>query len=202
MILEITPIASQVVLFRCSSPPFIGRVPHAPLLGVGAAAYPGFPGRSPPVRTVPDACRAPAPAEATAAAPAPAMRFTGYIQGRETYRDNVGLTGSINRARISAYGTAAKDVTWRIQGEFRTGSVGTNKASVSACSSPRRRSSSEGVTALMAEAAAAGGCDEYRALRDAPAAHRSHEWRTEGRTSLGWAPGWSFSDPRGVGARR
>jgi hypothetical protein len=68
---------------------------------------------------------------APASAPPTAVRFTGYIQGRETYRDGVGLTGSINRARLSAFGTATKDVTWRIQGEFRTGSVGTGKASVS-----------------------------------------------------------------------
>lgn len=73
----------------------------------------------------------PAPAPATSAPSAPAVRFTGYVQARETYRDGVGLTGSINRARLTALGTATKDVTWRIQGEFRTGSVGTGKASVS-----------------------------------------------------------------------
>jgi hypothetical protein len=59
------------------------------------------------------------------------VRFSGYLQARETYRDEVGFTGSINRARLTAYGTAATDVTWRLQGEFRTGSVGTGKASVS-----------------------------------------------------------------------
>jgi hypothetical protein len=67
-------------------------------------------------------------------APSPtttAVKLTGYIQARETYRDEVGLTGSINRARLTALGNATKDVTWRIQGEFRTGSVGTGKASVS-----------------------------------------------------------------------
>lgn len=73
-----------------------------------------------------------APAQAAAAqSPAPSVRFTGYLQARETYRDGVGLTGSINRARLAAYGTVAGSVTWRIQGEFRTGSVGTGKASVS-----------------------------------------------------------------------
>jgi hypothetical protein len=73
----------------------------------------------------------PAQAPAAASSPAPAVRFTGYIQARETYRDGVGLTGSINRARLTTYGTVAANVTWRIQGEFRTGSVGTGKASVS-----------------------------------------------------------------------
>jgi hypothetical protein len=71
-----------------------------------------------------------APASAPAAA-APSVRLTGYLQARETYRDGVGLTGAINRARLTAYGTVARDVTWRVQGEFRTGSVGTGKASVS-----------------------------------------------------------------------
>ena len=68
------------------------------------------------------------PAPAAPPSP-PSVRWTGYIQVRETYRDGVGLTGSINRARLTAYGTL-KDVSWRVQGEFRTGSVGTNKASV------------------------------------------------------------------------
>lgn len=59
------------------------------------------------------------------------VRLSGYIQARETYRDGVGLNGSINRARLTASGGGAKDLTWRIQGEFRTGSVGTGRASVS-----------------------------------------------------------------------
>ncbi|MBA3555766.1 MAG: hypothetical protein H0W29_13535 [Gemmatimonadales bacterium] len=65
------------------------------------------------------------------AAATPAVRLSGYIQARETYRDEVGLTGSINRARLTVSGGGAKDLTWRIQGEFRTGSVGTGRASVS-----------------------------------------------------------------------
>jgi len=71
------------------------------------------------------------PAPSATPSPPPSVRFTGYIQARETYRDDVGLTGSINRARLTAYGTVATNFTWRIQGEFRTGSVGTGKASVS-----------------------------------------------------------------------
>ncbi len=72
------------------------------------------------------------PVEAQTPAPAPpAVRITGYIQARETYRDGVGLIGSINRARLTTYGSAARDVTWRVQGEFRTGSAGTGRASVS-----------------------------------------------------------------------
>ncbi len=76
----------------------------------------------------------PAPPASPAASPAPSassVRLTGYLQARETYRDGVGLTGSINRARLTAYGSAARDATWRVQGEFRTGSVGTGRASVS-----------------------------------------------------------------------
>ena len=71
------------------------------------------------------------PAPSATPSPPPSVRFTGYIQARETYRDGVGLTGSINRARLTAFGAVAANFTWRIQGEFRTGSVGTGKASVS-----------------------------------------------------------------------
>ena len=56
--------------------------------------------------------------------PAPSVRLSGYIQARETYQDGVGLIGSINRARVTATGTARSDVSWRVQGEFRTGSPG------------------------------------------------------------------------------
>jgi hypothetical protein len=69
--------------------------------------------------------------EKAASSQGPAVRWSGYIQARETYRDGVGLTASINRARLSAAGNAVRDVTWRVQGEFRTGSVGTGRASVS-----------------------------------------------------------------------
>jgi hypothetical protein len=43
----------------------------------------------------------------------------------------VGLTSSLNRARLTASGGAATNVTWRVQAEFRTGSVGNGKASAS-----------------------------------------------------------------------
>ncbi len=71
------------------------------------------------------------PNQTTAQSAGPSVRWSGYIQARETYRDGVGLTGSINRARLSAAGGGAKDITWRVQGEFRTGTVGTGRASVS-----------------------------------------------------------------------
>ena len=59
-----------------------------------------------------------------AAQSSPPVRWSGYIQARETYQDGVGLTGSINRARVTAAGGVRGDVTWRVQGEFRTGSPG------------------------------------------------------------------------------
>ena len=70
-------------------------------------------------------------AQAQTSSSAPAVKLSGYIQARETYQKNVGLTGSINRARLSAAGAVAGEVAWRIQGEFRTGSPGTGSASVS-----------------------------------------------------------------------
>lgn len=59
------------------------------------------------------------------------VKLSGYIQAREVYQNKIGLTSSINRARLAASGSVIEAVTWRIQGEFRTGSVGTGRASVS-----------------------------------------------------------------------
>src|SRR5215210_2787404 len=61
----------------------------------------------------------------------PSVKLSGYIQGRETYQKDVGIVGTINRARLTAAGGVAGNVTWKVQGEFRTGNVGTGKASVS-----------------------------------------------------------------------
>jgi Phosphate-selective porin O and P len=97
---------------------------------------PGFPLSAYRLALIASVALAPQPLQAQAspapaAAPAPAVRFTGYIQARETYRDGQGLTASINRARLTALGKVTPGVSWRIQGEFRTGSIGTGKASVS-----------------------------------------------------------------------
>lgn len=65
-------------------------------------------------------------------APGPApVKLSGYLQAREVYQSRIGLSSSINRARLTASGGIVEAVTWRIQGEFRTGSVGTGRASVS-----------------------------------------------------------------------
>jgi hypothetical protein len=70
-------------------------------------------------------------AQAPSSSPPPSVKLSGYIQGRETYQENVGIVGTINRARLTAAGGVAGNVTWRVQGEFRTGNVGTGRASVS-----------------------------------------------------------------------
>ncbi len=70
-------------------------------------------------------------AQSPAAAPPPSVRLSGYVQGRETYQENLGLTSTINRARLAAAGGVSGNLSWRLQGEFRTGSVGSGKASVS-----------------------------------------------------------------------
>jgi phosphate-selective porin len=59
------------------------------------------------------------------------VKLSGYLQGREVYQNKVGLISTINRARLAASGGIVHGVTWRIQGEFRTGSVGIGRASVS-----------------------------------------------------------------------
>jgi phosphate-selective porin len=59
------------------------------------------------------------------------IRISGYLQAREAYQAGIGVTSTINRARLTATGTVATGVTYRLQGEFRTGNVGTGRASVS-----------------------------------------------------------------------
>jgi phosphate-selective porin len=70
-------------------------------------------------------------AQGTPGASPSLVKLSGYIQAREVYQSRIGLTSSINRARLAASGSVIEAVTWRIQGEFRTGSVGTGRASVS-----------------------------------------------------------------------
>lgn len=84
-----------------------------------------------PVATTAVSAQSAPPGPPAAASASPSVRWSGYLQAREAYGDGVGLIGSINRARLTGQGSIASHVTWRVQGEFRTGSVGTGKASVS-----------------------------------------------------------------------
>jgi phosphate-selective porin len=59
------------------------------------------------------------------------VKLGGYLQARLVYQKDIGLTATINRARLTATGTISPGFSYRIQGEFRTGNVGTGKASVS-----------------------------------------------------------------------
>ena len=71
-------------------------------------------------------------AQNSSSSPAPSVKLSGYIQGRERRI----RTRSASPPPSTAPGSApparvAGDVSWRMQGEFRTGSVGTGRASVS-----------------------------------------------------------------------
>jgi phosphate-selective porin len=63
--------------------------------------------------------------------PSTPVKMGGYLQSRLVYQKDVGLTTTINRARLTATGTISPGFSYRIQGEFRTGNVGTGRASVS-----------------------------------------------------------------------
>jgi hypothetical protein len=60
-----------------------------------------------------------------------AIELSGYIQARETYQEKIGLTATINRARLALSGSVLSHLDWKIQGEFRTGAPGAGSASVS-----------------------------------------------------------------------
>jgi hypothetical protein len=62
---------------------------------------------------------------------APKVRVSGYLQVRETYAEGLGLSTSLNRARVGVAGTIVPELSWKALAELRTGSVGTGKASVS-----------------------------------------------------------------------
>jgi phosphate-selective porin len=77
---------------------------------------------------VPLVCAAPLAAQSSTS---PTVKLSGYLQARETWQENAGLTASINRARLGATGTVAPPITYKLQAEFRTGSVGNGRASLS-----------------------------------------------------------------------
>ena len=74
---------------------------------------------------------APSTAPAPAAASASPVKLGGYLQTRLVYQSRAGLTATLNRARLQATGVIGSGFSYRIQAEFRTGSVGTGKASAS-----------------------------------------------------------------------
>ncbi len=75
---------------------------------------------------------APAPAPAPAsAAPASPVKLGGYMQTRVVYQSRAGMTATLNRARLQATGVLSRGFSYKVQAEFRTGNVGTGKASVS-----------------------------------------------------------------------
>ncbi len=74
---------------------------------------------------------APAPA-ATTPSPSPSpVKLGGYMQTRVVYQSKAGMTATLNRARLQATGVLSRGFSYRLQAEFRTGNVGTGKASVS-----------------------------------------------------------------------
>src|SRR6185503_5212610 len=50
-------------------------------------------------------------------------RLNGYIQARETYQEGPGLTGSLNRVRVGADGTAGGGFSYRVLVEYEVPSA-------------------------------------------------------------------------------
>jgi phosphate-selective porin len=69
--------------------------------------------------------------QATTASSSTPVKLGGYLQARLAFQRGVGMTATLNRARLNATGTIAGGFSYRIQGEFRTGNAGTGRASVS-----------------------------------------------------------------------
>ena len=61
----------------------------------------------------------------------PTVKVGGYIQARETWRDDSKLTATLNRARISAEGGLVAGFSYRIMAEYESGGTASTAASVS-----------------------------------------------------------------------
>src|SRR5215471_20074607 len=60
-----------------------------------------------------------------------APKLGGYVQARATVEDNVGMTATINRARISADGSLPNRFTYRLMAEFEAGGSARTASTVS-----------------------------------------------------------------------
>ena len=58
-------------------------------------------------------------------------RVGGYLQARETYQTNIGLTASVNRARVSVDGGLPQHLSYRVLVEYEANGTATTAASVS-----------------------------------------------------------------------
>jgi hypothetical protein len=81
-----------------------------------------------PVRGV--SAQAPGYAAAPPQGGGPTVKVGGYIQARETWRDDSKLTATLNRARIFAEGSLTAGFSYRIMGEYESGGTVSTAASV------------------------------------------------------------------------
>jgi len=79
---------------------------------------------------VPAQTSLPAPQAQTAPAISP-LRLGGYLQARETYQEHIGLTATLNRARLSADGSLPNSFTYRFLIEYEAGGSARVAAAVS-----------------------------------------------------------------------
>jgi len=74
--------------------------------------------------------QAPGYAAPPAQAGGPTVKVGGYIQARETWRDDSKLTATLNRARIFAEGSLAAGFSYRIMAEYQSGGTAATAATV------------------------------------------------------------------------
>jgi len=96
------------------------------VLILAAAHDAGAQSSTPPTATPPTT------APASAASPGlSAPRLGGYVQARSTLEKNVGLTTTLNRARVSAEGGLPNRFTYRLMAEFEAGGSARTASTVS-----------------------------------------------------------------------
>src|SRR5262245_60223146 len=60
-----------------------------------------------------------------------APRLGGYVQARETWERKIGLTGTLNRVRLTADGSLPNRFSYRVMAEFEAGGGARTTSSVS-----------------------------------------------------------------------
>lgn len=71
------------------------------------------------------------PSQARAQMPGAGPRVSGYVQARETYLTDVGLTGTINRARVAVDGAVADGFSYKVSVELASGGSATTQFAAS-----------------------------------------------------------------------
>ncbi|HET9707756.1 MAG TPA: hypothetical protein VFP39_05590 [Gemmatimonadales bacterium] len=83
----------------------------------------------------------------------------GYLQSRETYQEHVGLTASVNRARVSVDGGLPQHFSYRVLVEYEAnGSAFSGRRSGARGTTPPQRAASTSIFRVVGRASSRTTC--------------------------------------------